>query len=191
MRRCTALCAKAAAGLSSAKSAAGSSSSANAPPLDARTNAIFEMRQSPTSLYVDSMHSNTLTDHPLTHRSSRDELAYRKRKLTERGQYEQAARAEEEAAQRDREGKAGSETREYYWAIFCAVLGYLAAHSLVFSYYYPEDLRPNYSPDRGYSDSLAARREELEAIDEMVGLSVLESVYSKRKAAVKRRLDGI
>lgn len=187
MRRCVRLCAQAAAGAGSAKGPAGT----GAPSPDARTNAVFEMRQSPTSLYVDSMHSNTLTDHPLTHRSSRDELAYRKRKLTERGQYEQAAKAEEEATQRDREGKAGAETKEYYWAILCAVLGYLSAHAVVFSYYYPDDLRPNYSPDRGYSDDVAARREQLQAVDEMVGLSVLESIYSKRKAAVKRRLDGI
>ncbi|KAG5506720.1 hypothetical protein GH5_05933 [Leishmania sp. Ghana 2012 LV757] len=191
MRRYAPLCAKAAAGAGGAKCAVGASSPAGASSLDSRRNAIFSMRQSPTSLYVDSMHSNTLTDHPLTHRSSCDELAYRKRKLTERGQYEQAARAEEEAAQRDREGKAGAETKEYYWAILCAVLGYLVAHALVFNYYYPNDLRPNYSPDRGYSDDVAARREELEAVDEMVGLSVLESVYSKRKAAAKRRLEGI
>ncbi|KAL7704116.1 hypothetical protein N2W54_007977 [Lotmaria passim] len=190
MRRCVSLCVKAAAGAGTAKAATGVSSSA-ADSLDARTNNVFQMRQSPTSLYVDSMHSNTLTDHPLTHRSSRDELAYRKRKLTERGQYEQAAKAEEEAAQRDREGKAGAETKEYYWAILCAVLGYLTAHALVFNHYYPDDLRPNYSPDRGYSDDVAARREALEAVDEMVGLSVLESVYSKRKAALKRRFDGM
>ncbi|KAK7202207.1 transmembrane protein [Novymonas esmeraldas] len=185
MRRCATLCTKAAAG-----AAAGASTPSNTAPVDARTNAVFQMRQAPTSLYVDAMHSNTLTDHPLTHRSSRDELAYRKRKLTERGQYEQAAKAEEEATQRDREGRAGTETKEYYWAMGCAVLGYLAAHSLVFNYYYPDDLRPTYSPDRGYSDDVAARREELEAVDELVGLSVLESVYSKRKAVVKRRLDG-
>ena len=190
MRRCVSLCVKAAAGAGTAKAATGVSSSA-ADSLDARTNNVFQMRQSPTSLYVDSMHSNTLTDHPLTHRSSRDELAYRKRKLTERGQYEQAAKAEEEAAQRDREGKAGAETKEYYWAILCAVLGYLTAHALVFNHYYPDDLRPNYSPVRGYSDDVAARREALEAVDEMVGLSVLESVYSKRKAALKRRFDGM
>ncbi|GET88081.1 hypothetical protein, conserved [Leishmania tarentolae] len=190
MRRCVLLCAKAATGAGSAKHAASGSCTPGSASLAARTSAIFEMRQSPTSLYVDSMHSNTLTDHPLTHRSSRDELAYRKRKLTERGQYEQAAKAEEEATQRDREGKAGAETKEYYWAILCAVLGYLAAHALVFNYYYPDDLRPNYSPDRGYFDDVAARREELEAVDEMVGLSVLESIYSKRKAAVKRRLEG-
>jgi hypothetical protein len=195
MRRCVALWVKAAAGagVGVARTAAGdtgASSSAAPASLDARTNSVFQMRQSPTSLYVDSMHSNTLTDHPLTHRSSRDELAYRKRKLTERGQYEQAAKAEEEAAQRDRTGRAGAETKEYYWAILCAVLGYLTAHAVVFNYYYPDDLRPNYSPDRGYSDDVAARREELEAVDEMVGLSVLESVYSKRKAAVKRKFDG-
>lgn len=195
MRRCVALCAAAAAGsgtsnIKAPTGAAAASSSANTPQ-DSRTNAVFQMRQSPTSLYVDSMHSNTLTDHPLTHRSSRDELAYRKRKLTERGQYEQAAKAEEEAEQRDRTGKAGAETKEYYWAILSAVLGYLTAHAVVFNYYYPDDLRPNYSPDRGYSDDVAARREQLEAVDEMVGLSVLESIYSKRKAAAKRRLDGI
>ncbi|KPA75404.1 putative mitochondrial hypothetical protein [Leptomonas pyrrhocoris] len=205
MRRCACLCVKAAAGAGATATATASSSSTPAasssstPPastpadasLGARTNSLFEMRQSPTSLYVDTMHSNTLTDHPLTHRSSRDELAYRKRKLTERGQYEQAANAEEEAARRDRSGKAGAETKEYYWAISCAVLGYLTAHAVVFNYYYPDDLRPNYSPDRGYSDEVAARREQLEAVDEMVGLSVLEGVYSKQKAVVKRRFEGV
>ncbi|KPI85507.1 hypothetical protein ABL78_5427 [Leptomonas seymouri] len=195
MRRCVSLCAKAAVGAGAAKAATGATASPSASTLagaslDTRTNSVFQMRQSPTSLYVETMHSNTLSDHPLTHRSSRDELAYRKRKLTERGQYDQAAKAEEEAAQRDRAGKAGAETKEYYWAILCAVVGYLTAHAVVFNYYYPDDLRPNYSPDRGYSDDVAARRAELEAVDEMVGLSVLESIYSKNKAAVKRRFDS-
>lgn len=158
--------------------------------LKRRTANIFNMRKSPTSLYEDAMHSNTLTEHPVTHRTSRDELAYRKRKLTERGQYEQAAKAEEEAEQRDRAGKAGAETREYYWAIVCAILGYLCAHGVVFSYYYPDDIRPNYMPDRGYSDDVSARNEQLEAVDELVGLMVLESVYSKRKAATKNNAYG-
>ncbi|EPY28817.1 hypothetical protein STCU_01565 [Strigomonas culicis] len=155
-----------------------------------RTAQIFGIRKSPTSLYEDSMHSNTLTDHPMTHRTSRDELAYRRRKLTERGQYAQAAQAEEDALKRDREGKAGAETKEYYWAIGCAVLGYLVAHAVVFNYYYPDDIRVNYSPDRGYSDDVSARRENLQAVDELVGLTVLESIYSKRKAAIKHGLDG-
>lgn len=154
-----------------------------------KTQDIFKLRQSPTSLYEDSMHSNTLTEHPLTHRTSRDELAYHKRKLTERGQYEQAAKAEEEALLRDKQGKAGAETREYYWAIACAVLGYLMAHAVVFNYYYPDDLRPLYSPDRGYSDDVAARRDELEAVDELVGLTVLESIYSKKKAIIKNTIS--
>lgn len=137
------------------------------------------------------MHSNTLTDNPLTHRTTRDELAYRRRKLTERGQYERAAVVEEEAQQRDREGKAGAETHEYYSAIVCAVLGYLLAHAVVFRYYYPEDLRPLYAPDQGYTNDVAARRAELEAVDEFIGVSVLESVYSARKDALKRKLDPL
>ncbi|KEG15420.1 hypothetical protein DQ04_00081190 [Trypanosoma grayi] len=156
--------------------------------LTRKTDDIFSIRRSPKSLYEDTMHSNTLTDHPLTHRTSRDELAYRKRKLTERGNYEQAAKAEEEAERRDSEGRAGAETREYYSAIGFVVLGYLTAHGVVFKKYYPDDLRPNYSPDRGYSDDVAARRQDLEAVDELVGLAVLESVYSKRKATMKSHL---
>lgn len=149
------------------------------------------MRKQPTSLYEDTMHSNTLSDHPMTHRTSREELAYRQRKLTERGQYEQAAKAEEDALTRDREGRAGAETKEYYWAIACAVLGYLVAHAVVFKYYYPDDIRPNYSPDRGYSDAVAARRENLEAVDTMVGLSVLESVYDRKKAGIKSKMGDM
>lgn len=187
------LSAKVGTGVGSAFSSAPSEAPAAADKDEAlkqRTANIFNMRKSPTSLYEDAMHSNTLTEHPITHRTSRDELAYRKRKLVERGQYEQAAKVEEEADRRDREGKAGAETREYYWAIGCAVLGYLVAHALVFNYYYPDDIRPSYLPDRGYSDDVAARAEKLEAVDELVGLTVLESVYSKRKAALKRKVEG-
>lgn len=155
-----------------------------------QTADIFSIRKSPTSLYEDAMHSNTLTDHPITHRTSRDELTYRQRKLTERGMYEQAALAEEEAVQRDHEGKSGAETHEYYWVIACAVLGYLVAHAVVFNYYYPDDLRVSYSPDRGYSDDVAARQENLAAIDELVGVTVMESIFSKRKLILKRKLDG-
>lgn len=195
MRRTVRLLAKAASGGVKAATSSGASFSASdtpaTSPATTPVSSIFNMRKSPTSLYEETMHSNTLTDHPLTHRAGRDELAYRKRKLTERGQYEQAAEAEEEAAQRDKEGRAGAETSEYYWAIACAVIGYLTAHALVFSYYYPDDLRPNYSPDRGYSDDVAARREELQAVDEMVGIMVLESIYSKRKELVKRKMDGL
>ncbi|RNC58301.1 hypothetical protein TcCL_ESM04108, partial [Trypanosoma cruzi] len=139
-------------------------------------------------LYEDKMHSNSLTDHPLTHRTSRDELAYRKRKLTERGNYEQAAKAEEEAERRDTEGRAGAETREYYSAICFVVLGYLTAHGVVFKRFYPDDLRPYYSPDRGYSDDVAARRQDLEAVDELIGMNVMESLYSKRKEVFKSQM---
>ncbi|ORC89068.1 uncharacterized protein TM35_000142790 [Trypanosoma theileri] len=156
--------------------------------LERKTNDVFSIRRAPKSLFEETMHSNTLTDHPLTHRTSRDELAYRKRKLTERGNYEQAAKAEEEAERRDVEGRAGAETREYYSAICFVVLGYLTAHAVVFNKFYPDDLRPNYSPDRGYSDDVAARRQDLEAVDELVGLSVLEGVFSKQKAFIKRQM---
>ncbi|RNF03861.1 hypothetical protein TraAM80_05515 [Trypanosoma rangeli] len=156
--------------------------------LERKTEDIFSIRRAPKSLYEDCMHSNTLTDHPLTHRTSRDELAYRKRKLTERGNYEQAAKAEEEAEHRDSEGRAGAETREYYSAICVVVIGYLTAHSVVFKRFYPDDLRPYYSPDRGYSDDVAARRQALEAVDERIGLNVMESIYSKHKENIKRQL---
>ncbi|CAD2215300.1 hypothetical protein AGDE_01282 [Angomonas deanei] len=154
-----------------------------------KTNDIFSIRKAPNSLYEESMHSNTLTDNPVTHRTTRDELGYRKRKLTERGQYEKAALAEEDVQKRDKEGKSGAETYEYYWAIACAVVGYLVAHAVVFNYYYPDDIRLNYSPDRGYSDDVAARKVDLQAVDEFVGLNVLESVYSKRKEAMKQRMN--
>ncbi|EAN96946.1 putative transmembrane protein [Trypanosoma cruzi] len=156
--------------------------------LEGRTNNIFSIRRAPNSLYEDKMHSNSLTDHPLTHRTSRDELAYRKRKLTERGNYEQAAKAEEEAERRDTEGRAGAETREYYSAICFVVLGYLTAHGVVFKRFYPDDLRPYYSPDRGYSDDVAARRQDLEAVDELIGMNVMESLYSKRKEVFKSQM---
>nr|CCC89276.1 conserved hypothetical protein [Trypanosoma congolense IL3000] len=154
-----------------------------------KTNHVFSIRRSPASLYEDTMHSNTLTDHPLTHRTQRDELSYRKRKLTERGNYEKAAEAEAEAEHRDKTGRGGAETREYYSALFFLVFGYLTAHSVVFRRYYPDDLQMNYAPDRGYSDEVAVRRKELTAVNEMVGVSVLESIYSKQKGVIKKRMD--
>ncbi|CAJ16002.1 hypothetical protein, conserved [Trypanosoma brucei gambiense DAL972] len=185
-RMCVHLCRAAAA-------AASVGSSNKSDPIEEKkqkADNIFTIRRSPASLYESTMHSNTLSDHPLTHRARRNELAYRKRRLTERGNYEQAAEAEAEAERRDREGRGGAETREYYSAICFVVLGYLTAHGVVFKRFYPQDLQLNYSPDRGYSDEVAARRKELAAINEMVGVSVLESVYSKEKAKIKSEIDA-
>ncbi|KAH8611336.1 putative transmembrane protein [Trypanosoma vivax] len=148
---------------------------------------VFAVRRNPTSLFESNMHSNTLSDHPLTHRARRNEVAYRQRRLTERGYYEQAA-IEEDARRRDKKDRGSEEVGEYYSVLFFAALGYLLAHKFVFRWYYPDDIRMDYSLDSGYLEEVAARRSDLAAVDALVGVSVLEDVYSTQKERVKRTL---
>lgn len=57
-------------------------------------NDIFALRRAPNSLHVAGMQSNTLSDHPVTHRAAQNELSFKQRKLMERGEFEKAAAVE-------------------------------------------------------------------------------------------------
>lgn len=149
---------------------------------------VFAMRRAPNSLHTPEMRSNTLSEHPMTHKAQQTELNYKQRKLTERGEWERAAAAELEAASREQEGR-GHETREYRNVVLCMVAGYLTAHSVVYKYYYPDDVRFSYEPDRGYTEDVERRRQVLQSVDELVGFSVLDSVYVKSKNAFKVPLE--
>lgn len=142
---------------------------------------VFDIRRAPTSLHTADMHSNSLSDHPVTHRANQNELSFKLRKLTERGEYEKAAVTEVEAATRDAEGRSGSETLEYRNILIFVVLGYLTAHSVVYRWYYPDDVRFSYQPDVGYTEDVEERREVLKRVDELVGFKVLDGVYDKRR----------
>lgn len=132
------------------------------------------------------MHSTTLSDHPATSKMLKTEMNYKQRQLSERGEYERAVAAEAEAAQHEK--NANAESTEYRNVIFFMTLGYFTAHSVVYKYYYPEDVRFSYEPDRGYADDVEKRREVLQTVDELVGFSVLESVFSKPKSKYKESL---
>lgn len=149
---------------------------------------VFALRRAPNSLHVPGMQSNTLSDHPVTHRAAQNELSFKQRKLVERGEYDKAAAVEAEADAREREGKSGSEAKEYRNVLIVAAAGYVTAHAVVYKYYYPEDVPFSYQPDRGYSEDIEARREIMQQVDELVGLSVLDSVFSKTKAKFKTPL---
>jgi hypothetical protein len=147
----------------------------------AKVSNVFDIRRAPTSLHTANMHSNSLTESPVTHRATQNELSYKLRKLTERGEYEKAAVAEVEAATRDKDGRGGSETVEYRNIMIVMVLGYLTAHSVVYRWYYPDDVRFSYQPDVGYTEDVEGRREVLKRVDELVGFKVLDGVYDKRR----------
>lgn len=151
-------------------------------------NDIFALRRAPNSLHVAGMQSNTLSDHPVTHRAAQNELSFKQRKLMERGEFEKAAAVEAEADAREQEGKSGGEAKEYRNVLMVAAAGYVTAHAVVYKYYYPEDVPFSYQPDRGYSEDIAARREVMQHVDELVGLSVLDAVFSKAKAKHKTPL---
>lgn len=172
LRRCV-------AGASSAGAAASS------PVAQQRASDVFAMRRAPNSLHTPEMRSNTLSEHPMTHKAQQNELGYKQRKLTERGEFEKAAAAEIEAATREQDGKSGHETKEYRNVVLCMVAGYLTAHSVVYKYYYPDDVRFSYEPDRGYTEDVERRRRVLQTVDELVGFSVLDGVYVKSRAQHK------
>lgn len=151
------------------------------PATVAKVSQVFDIRRAPTSLHTANMHSNTLTENPATHRATQNELSYRLRKLTERGEYEKAAEAEVEAATRDKEGRGGNATAEYRNIMIVMVMGYLTAHSVVYRWYYPDDVRFSYQPDVGYTEDVEERREVLRRMDELVGFNVLDGVYDKRR----------
>ena len=155
----------------------------------AATNDIFALRRAPNSLHVAGMQSNTLSDHPVTHRAAQNELSFKQRKLIERGEYEKAAAVEAESDRREQDGKSGSEAKEYRNVLIVAAAGYVTAHAVVYKYYYPEDVPFSYQPDRGYSEDIAARREVMQQVDELVGLSVLDAVFSKSKAKHKTLVE--
>lgn len=146
-----------------------------------KASTVFDIRRAPTSLHTANMHSNSLSEHPVTHRHAQNELSYKLRKLTERGEYEKAAVAELEAATREKEGRGGSEALEYRNVVIFMVLGYLTAHSVVYRWYYPDDVRFSYQPDLGYTENVEERRAVLMRVDELVGFNVLDGVYNARR----------
>lgn len=135
------------------------------------------------------MHSGTLSDHPITLKVAKDELDYRQRKLIEKGDYESAADAEIEAEERNlRADRSGiKETNEYRWVLFFVAAGYFTAHLVVYKYFYPDEMRLPYDPQRGYIDAIERKKVELESLDEMVGGSVLQSVFDSKKALLKSK----
>lgn len=176
---------------SSTAAAAGASSSTTPAPSsvsNARVAAIFANRRNPTNLFQPGMHSGTLSDHPITLKVAKDELDYRQRKLIERGDYEGAADSEIEGEKQNFIGRDGiKETGEYRWVLFFVAAGYFTAHLTVYNYYYPDDMRLSYDPQRGYIDAIERKKADLESLDELVGAAVLHDVFDPKRAALKAK----
>ena len=154
-----------------------------------RLHALFANRRSPKNLYSQGMHSDTLSDHPVTMKQARDELAYKQRKLVERGQYEKAVDVEEQLESNDSAGKSGAEANEYKWVIFFLMLGYVTAHFTVFNYYYPEDMRLPYDPKKGYIEDIQRKEDSLQKLDSLVQSKVMEYTFNTKRAAAKDKAD--
>jgi len=78
----------------------------------------------------------------------------------------------------DRGGRMEAESKQI---CFFAMVGFLAAHAIVYRYYYPSDIVPSYSLERGFTEELAERRLLLQSVDEHVGLRVLDTVGKPSK----------
>ena len=150
-----------------------------------RLQALFASRRSPKNLYSQGMHSDTLSDHPVTMKMARDELSYKQRKLVERGQFEKAVDVEEKLESNDAAGKSGSEANEYRWVIFFLMLGYITAHFAVFNYYYPGDMRLSYDPKKGYIEDIQRKEETLMQLDTLIQNKVLHYTFGTKRAAAK------
>ena len=128
--------------------------------MEASTNP-FALRRSPYNLNQPGIKSQLLSDHPLSQKASRDEMAFRQRMLAQRGEYDEAAKVAGVMASTAE----GSRHEEYRYVVMFAVLGYLSAHVVVYQVMHRDDVRLPYDPVKGFVDELVARKTDADHVD--------------------------
>jgi hypothetical protein len=74
------------------------------------------------------------------------------------------------------------EHRMCMFAMFC---GFWTAHTVVYRYFYKEDVRLSYRLEHGFTQDLLKRREVLAGLDEFVGESVMGFIVDPKKQKYK------
>lgn len=147
----------------------------------------FSLRRSPYNLNQPGLRSTLLSDHPMTQKASREELAFRQRSLAERGDYEDASKVADAIESTPQ----GEQQSEYKYVLLFALLGYLSAHMVVFQIM-GEDTRLPYDPVKGFVDDIADAKKVTAKVDHYLEAQVVGSIErrtSRTKSAPRLAVE--
>jgi hypothetical protein len=163
--------------LSSSPQSSPAAPSAAAATTASRPASPYAVRTTSATLYQNGIHSNLLSEHPLTQKAKRDDLLARQKLLQDEGRRGSQKAAEEAAQLREVLNKTENKADKAYYEFFgFAIVGYGCGHVMAHYLFDGAETRLPYNPAEGFIDSLQEQSTRLESLEALCRTEVCSTV---------------